>query len=335
MVLVPEGPFTLGDPDPKALDHGAVYKAGVGGVPDGPYRVASEKPIEVGAYRGLLDYRVRDPRYQGDRRGPIPEPFPKGYRAFWLMKYELTQGEYAAFLDALDGEESAMRAIHGGKEYASSRGSIALDKGVYVARAPERPSNFVSWDDGCAFADWAALRPYTELEFEKASRGPGQPLANEFPWGTGSKERLKRKVRPDDDLERGGDADESRLTDATKDVLGASYWWVMDLAGSVWEKVVTFGHPAGRAFRGSHGDGRLDPLGFATNDDWPKGDVGRGGYGYRGGGYYEHGMKETEFNPWSPIAYRRFGSWGDAPRTLAYGFRAARTRTEQNPGRAR
>jgi len=43
-----------------------------------------------------------------------------------------------------------------------------------------------------------------------------------------------------------GDADESLLTDSTRDVIGASYYWVMDLAGSVWERVITFGHPAVR-----------------------------------------------------------------------------------------
>jgi hypothetical protein len=99
----------------------------------------------------------------------------------------------------------------------------------------------------------------------------------------------------------------------------------MDLAGSVWEKVVSIGHPAGRAFRGTHGDGNLTHYGAATNDDWPRRDEGGGGYGYLGGGFYEQGMKFTEFNPYSPIAYRRYGAWGEAPRSLAYGFRAVRS----------
>ena len=78
---------------------------------------------------------------------------------------------------------------------------------------------------------------------------------------------------PDDDLVTTGEADEARLTDTTRDVLGASYYWVMDLAGSVWERVVTFGHPRGRAFRGTHGDGRITEYGDATNEDWPLGDA--------------------------------------------------------------
>ena len=326
MVYLPEGAFTLGAPDARALDESGFFKTGAEGAVDGLYEVTSEKAIPVGRPRGRLDYRVRFPEYEGDRLGPIPEGFPKGFRAFWLMKYELSQGDYAAFLNALDGEATAFRAIQGGRDYAKGRGSIVLEAGRYVARSPRRPANWVSWDDGCAFADWAGLRPYTELEWEKAARGPGKPVDMERPWGSASVERLRRRVRPDDDLETGGEADEKNLSDETRDVLGASYWWVLDLAGSLWERVVTAGHPAGRAFRGTHGDGTV-PHGFADNADWPKGDVGRGGFGYRGGGYYEHGFRQNELNPWSPIAWRRYAAWGDAPRTIAYGFRAARSET--------
>ena len=105
----------------------------------------------------------------------------------------------------------------------------------------------------------------------------------------------------------------------------------MDLAGSVWERAVTIGHPRGRAFRGTHGDGTLRDYGLATNDDWPLGDNEAGGYGYRGGGYYERERERTrdwtvrELNPYSPVEWRNYGSWGGGPRSVAYGFRAVRT----------
>ena len=99
----------------------------------------------------------------------------------------------------------------------------------------------------------------------------------------------------------------------------------MDLAGSVWERVVTPAHVRGRAFQGSHGDGRVTQFGSATNADWPKGDEALGGFGYRGGGYYAHGQDAGELNPHSRTEWRRFGAWGDAPRSVAYGFRAVRT----------
>jgi hypothetical protein len=35
-----------------------------------------------------------------------------------------------------------------------------------------------------SYLDWAGLRPLTELEYEKACRGPLQPVQGEFAWGT-------------------------------------------------------------------------------------------------------------------------------------------------------
>lgn len=51
------------------------------------------------------------------------------------------------------------------------------DDGAWVS------ANDLSWMDGAVLADWAALRPFTELEFEKAARGPVVPVADEFAWG--------------------------------------------------------------------------------------------------------------------------------------------------------
>jgi beta-lactamase class A/formylglycine-generating enzyme required for sulfatase activity len=334
MVYIPAGAFTLGDPDPAALAYSSVFRSDAHGEPDGLFRVTSEDAVDVAPRAGALFYRTLHPQYEGDRLGPIPAAFPKGVASFYVMKYEITQGQYADFLNTLSGQATAFRAIHGGRGYSSSRGTIRLDGDKYVAGSPARPANWISWNDGLAFADWAGLRPMTELEFTKAARGTGAPIAHEFPWGTPNSDRLQRVIGPDDDLVTTGAADESLLSDATRDVLAASFYWVMDLAGSVWERVITFGHPDGRAFRGTHGDGILDAYGNATNQDWPLGDDDRGGYGYRGGGYYERGMRPREFNPYSPIEWRRYGSWGGGPRSIAYGFRAARTASSPRAAKA-
>ena len=85
--------------------------------------------------------------------------------------------------------------------------------------------------------------------------------------------------------------------------------------------MVTIGTAKGRSFKGTHGDGLLDKFGNATNDDWPTEHTG--GFGYRGGGTYDFGMA---FGPdHAQIGARNFGSWGDGPRSVAYGFRAALT----------
>ena len=87
MVQIPEGAFTLGDPDPAALKFAAFYRSNAAGSPDGLIEIRSEEAIEVGAAIGALNYQVEHPEYQGDRQGPIPAAFPKGFRAFYAMKY--------------------------------------------------------------------------------------------------------------------------------------------------------------------------------------------------------------------------------------------------------
>jgi formylglycine-generating enzyme required for sulfatase activity len=339
MVYVPDGPFSVGDRDTASVAHAAFYRSTANGGHGGPLRITSEAAIRVAPEDGALYYRANVAQYEGDRGGPVPAEFPKGTRAFYTMKYEITQGQYADFLNGISYQATSFRAPFAGIGYYDERGTIRIEGNSYVASKPNRPANAMSWDDGTAFADWAGLRPMTELEFTKAARGPVDPVATDYPWGTSSKAGLVRRVGADDDLAQTGAADESRLTDDTREALGASYWWVMDLAGSVWERAVTIGHPRGRAFRGTHGDGVLRDYGLATNEDWPTGDHEAGGYGYRGGGYYERAREQArvsatapDLNPYSPVEWRNYGSWGGGPRGVAYGFRAVRT---ADPARSR
>ena len=294
------------------------------GEPDGLIKVDSEAEIKVAPEAGALYYWSETALYNGDQQGPIPASFPKGYRAFYIMKYELTQGQYADFLNGLPDGWTYTRAPIAGKGYYKKRGGIRLEDGKYQTESPDRPMNFVSFMDGLAYTDWAALRPITELEYEKAARGTATAIPGEFVWGTSNYDRLERYVQADAELGTENAWDESQLTDETRPVFGASFYWVMDLSGSVWEKVITIGNPVGRQFEGSHGDGRLR-FGHATNPDWPKSDDEEGGFGYRGGGYYEVGLNYSEFNPHSPIGYRYYGAWSGGPRSIAYGFRAGRT----------
>lgn len=326
MVYIPGGGFTLGDPDPAALDFAAFYKSDDSGQPAGLYEIKTEdQVIAVGAKKDALYYNAgRYPIYTGDQKGPIPATFPKGVKPFYIMKYEISQGFYASFLNSLPAEIAAQLTPHETEKYYEGRGSIRFENGQYLTDHPDRPCNWITWDDGAALADWAGLRPMTELEYTKAARGPGEAKAHEFPWNTDNKEGLGRFVDKDDNLKLQAGLDEAKINDQNRHQYGASYYWVMDLAGSLWEKCVSIGHPIGRAYLGTHGDGVLDGA-KATNADWPKGINEEGGYGYRGGGYYEHTMRVTEFNPHSPIAYRRYGAWSGGKRSIAYSQRYART----------
>ncbi|MCC6462338.1 MAG: SUMF1/EgtB/PvdO family nonheme iron enzyme, partial [Saprospiraceae bacterium] len=250
--------------------------------------------------------------------------FPKGYRGFYVMKYEISQGAYAGFLNALSREQSQMRANFGGKGYAKYRGTIRQGEEGYVADSPERPCNFLSWDDAMAFADWCALSPMTELEYEKACRGGRLPAPRDFPWGSVDKFQVERRVDADGDLVHLGGMPESDLSAATLAEFGASHYWVFDLSGSLWERCITVGDSVGRAFAGTHGDGVLSWYGFANNQDWPSGISATKGFGFRGGGFYHPNRGYGDFNPFSPVSYRPFGAWSGGNRSEAYGSRLVR-----------
>lgn len=330
MVYIPEGGFTLGDPSPEALNFGAVYRSDADGNFDGLYKItSSEQEIEVGPTAGSLYYQSSQKIYQGDRQGPIPSSYPNGYGAFYLMKYEVSQGLYAKFLNLIGKTAATVRVNFGSPSYEKHGGTIRLKEGYYVAEKPNRRNVYFHWDDMMAFTDWAALRPYTELEYTKACRGSGKPLANEYPWNTSSIDQMALRIDPNtqNQIMLNG-VTESDLTDENRHMFGASYYWVMNLAGSMWDKVITIGDEVGRAFTGTHGDGSISYYGYADVSDWPEGFREVKGYGYRGGGYYGVKGEITDFNPFSPIAYRTYGAWSGGPRNAAYGYRAARTATK-------
>lgn len=326
MVYIPKSGYTLGDPDPKALNFSAVYLSDDQGQYAGLYKVSSEdQVINVGPEAGSLYHNSgRNPLYTGDRKGPVPASFPKGVDPYYMMKYEVSQGQYVDFLNGIEPALASRLSPHTTDQYYESRGSIKFENDQYTAESPDRPCNYITWDDGALFADWAGLRPMTELEYVKAARGPSTPLAHEFPWNTDNKDGLGRFVDLDDELKLKDGLDESKINEDNRHIYGASYYRVMDLAGSLWEKCVSIGHPIGRAFKGSHGDGILSSDG-STNADWPRGIHEEGGYGYRGGGYYQHGKKPGEYNPHSPIAYRPYAAWSGGKRSIAYSQRYVRT----------
>ena len=102
---------------------------------------------------------------------------------------------------------------------------------------------------------------------------------------------------------------------------GAGYYGAMELSGNVAEQVVTLGHPQGRAFQGTHGDGRLTASGIATNADWHA-HAGTLFFGYRGAGWTSH--------PNHARTADRFGALQSKGRVRSYsaGFRAVRTAPE-------
>ena len=323
MAYIPEGQFYVGDADNDQercfFESDGSFQEDEAGL--GPYRITSEGAITVGEGVGNLDYdQDGDASRAGDRTGPIPAAFPKGYNDFYIMKYEVSQSQYSEFLNTLTTVQQNRRhdaALHFNvnrnfiKKTASSPAVFGCDAGNDAGADADAVKtelnesddgewtacNYLSWMDIAAYADWAALRPFTELEFEKAARGGQSVFDDEYAWGnsgiagsayTLGGEKTDSEIVTNSAADPAGNASYSTTdgaldgplrcgvfadNDSTRAEAGGSYYGVMELSGNVWEKPVTVGNATGRSFTGTHGDGVLTTTtsyeGNATNTDWP------------------------------------------------------------------
>ncbi|WP_027003019.1 SUMF1/EgtB/PvdO family nonheme iron enzyme [Hugenholtzia roseola] len=216
MVWIPEGGFWVGD---GIGTQNALRKGGakaLDSLDTEPFWIESEAEISVGTAANQLYGSAAD---DWSPKGNIPATFPKGFASFWVMKYEITQIQYADFLNTLTFEQQKNRtraapdsppatpalspapldraeAARSTLVVAQSADALTLQPARYacdgnlngVFNEPqdgkERACNWLDGEDLLAYLEWAALRPLTELEFEKIARGRVFPKKGEFPWQT-------------------------------------------------------------------------------------------------------------------------------------------------------
>jgi len=321
MVYVPQGAFYAGDGSPSSSTE---YAFTQGSAVNTPWYIQNESAIQTsGAASSTYYYQnsgAKGDEFPSGASFLVPASFPKGYSAFYLMKYQLTEGQWVAFFNTLPATAKPFRDITSGNARTGGKNSqgvvnrntitwnSAIPTSAAVTLRPARPVSYVSWPDVAAFAEWAALRPVTELEYEKAARGTDIPaVPGEFVWGTtaftapGSGD-----IAPNTD-ENGaetlsdtaninsnalswssGDGRSNGIAAGQPGPLrvgifaastanstnprvsaGAGYYGNMELSGNLAEPVVTVGRPEGLNFQGTDGTGTLTALGFATNNDWP------------------------------------------------------------------
>jgi hypothetical protein len=236
MVYVAEGPFHLGS---GGTEINGFYMYTDGSQNIQPYRVTRAGAIPTGRRHGALwAWKGAQPEDGGE----IPAAFPNGYGAFYCMKYKVSRTAYADFMNTLTPAQAD-------KHYHPRIVIRSGEAPPYTYVPHKKADRFkwgalgLSWADGAAFAAWAGLRSMTELELEKAVRGPREPVPDE--------------------------------------IGGPSYWGVSGFDSWDWhamklemqtERAVTVGNAAGRRFRGTHGRGSL-----TLPADWPQEDaVGAG-----------------------------------------------------------
>ncbi|MEI7726952.1 MAG: SUMF1/EgtB/PvdO family nonheme iron enzyme [Bacteroidota bacterium] len=275
--------------------------------------------------------------YPSGQTTPDNAHWPNGFNAFYCQKYEISQQQYVDFLNTLTQTQADKRKKTSSSCRYAITGSAA---GSYATTNPYVACNYLNWMDGAAYSDWAGLRPMSELEFEKACRGPATPVANEYAWGNTTAIAANNITNPGTASETTGTEGANAVYGYQTNVIcpmrvgvfakasttrvqsGASYYGIMELSGNLYERAVTVGNEAGRAFTGVHGNGVLSTSGNANVAAWPgltNGEItGATGSGFRGGDWADDAMIMRASD-------RIHAAITDTLRTSFYGFRGVRT----------
>lgn len=132
--------------------------------------------------------------------------------AFYIDKFEVTNGRFAKFVDAIQSEPPWGFA----------------DKDTPVTSA-DRPVRWVSWMDAMGYCLWAGKRLPTEAEWEKAARGTDGRI---YPWGNDQPTPVHAvyglKEGGEETISEIGARDKGRSPYGAYDLAGNLYEWVMD-----------------------------------------------------------------------------------------------------------
>ncbi|HIP31637.1 MAG TPA: hypothetical protein EYG86_02630 [Crocinitomicaceae bacterium] len=308
MVYVPQAAFFLGDGSTSPQGN---FEDALSG---NAFQVTSEALITLGGggtgslgnnnRLGMLNPTYED--FTDVASQTLPAAFPKGFNAFYCMKYEVTQGQYADFLNKLNLTQATARYVGA---YNTTSQSITGTHPNFAADAPDRALMYINQLDALAYLDWSGLRPMTELEYEKASRGTRPVTADEFAWGdvsihaaayTATNPGLPNETINDIDgignaiylstrpylrpIRVGAIAASQAVANRVES--GGTYYGIMEMSGNQNELAMSVGRPEGRLYDGNHGDGSITSAGAADVTNWPTSVYG---LGIRGGSYNNPG----------------------------------------------
>lgn len=311
MVNVPQGAFKIGD----ATVSGALSE----------YDVTSDGALTSSILGG------------SPAAANAPVAYPAGFNSIYCMKYEISQEQYVDFLNALTYNQQKAHTVNdpisAPNTYAMSTayserngvkisvsGNNSAIPAVYVCDATNGNENsiddgqnvamnYLNWSDVSAYLDWSALRPMSELEYEKICRGANQPrVAGEYPWGTTDisavyPANVQNLLKPNEKYNTAVNGlcnisyvsayylisfpSALKVGFSTSGTSGrasasASFYGTMEMAGNVNDMVVNLSSE-GVVFTGALGDGNLLPNGDSNVTSWPSSTST--GIGFKGGAY--------------------------------------------------
>jgi len=232
MVYVPQGAFWVGD----GTTNSVAGQFSAGGTTE-PFRIESEHGVVLGGPdKESLGNRNRfncADDFSGAKMRWLPPRFPKGFDAFYCMKHEITEGQMVDFLNTTPNPADFGALIGAGKNGLAI--AFAGPPVEYKTDTPYQPCSGLEWSEGTAYAAWAGLRPMTELEFEKACRGPLKPVSDEYAWGTAAIAGSNSKEGPRDGyaLRNAGMPDETVVWEGANgpDATRGNAAWIGNIVG--------------------------------------------------------------------------------------------------------
>ncbi|GHU85219.1 hypothetical protein FACS1894153_0040 [Bacteroidia bacterium] len=289
-------------------------------------RMTKNTPVKLNQEENIW-HCITDVAVVAQRRcATLNDTFPKGYQAIYCAKYEITQIAYVDFLNCLTYDQQqnltavvpssaagtfAMVTASTPEQYRNfikiktpgkSIDGTPAEYGLRVSTSGNNwdpdsngghiACNFMMWQMGVAWSDFAGLRPMTELEYEKICRGVDTFYKGEYAWGNANRIDSKNPgsiiISPNminelcDTLKLANyrQTDTFFATAQNFDIVsmvnpltppirvgafarettkrreaGASYWGVMNMSDNLFERVVTIDY----AKSGNFASSSLDP----------------------------------------------------------------------------
>ena len=267
----------------------------------------------------------------------LPSSFPLGYNGFYCMKTEVCQGQITDFLNTLTytqqqslvgnfsglTEPGILNSTFGNTSsyrnhiYVGTIGVYNSLPAIYIADStsstaynPAIACNYLTWSDLTAYLAWAALRPMTEFEFEKACRGPNTALSGEYPWGNAtvnSPGNFNTNYGKYNEVSANSGTATTGLcnynnspgnpgrvgfaataTSTSRISAGATYYGILDMAGNTYEQCIGGGGYNYATFTNINGNGTLTLSGAHGMANWPSVGGTASGTIIRGGSFWSN-----------------------------------------------